>query len=44
MIHVLILSVVSFLFSENEMLPKGFLKDLDNNKRDIYEFLDNGPK
>ena len=43
MIHVLILSLGSFLFSENEMLPKGFLKDLDNNKRDIYEFLDNGP-
>ena len=25
------------------MLPEGFLKDIDNKKRNIYEFIEDGP-
>ena len=43
MFRLIPIILISFILSENEMLPKGFLKDLDNNKRDIYEFIENGP-
>tara|TARA_B100000959_G_scaffold254603_1_gene286375 strand:+ start:341 stop:904 length:564 start_codon:yes stop_codon:yes gene_type:complete len=39
----LLIILFSFLLSEEDMLPKTILKDLDNDKRDIYEFLENGP-
>tara|TARA_Y100001970_G_scaffold176541_1_gene215152 strand:- start:3255 stop:3818 length:564 start_codon:yes stop_codon:yes gene_type:complete len=39
----LFIILFSLLLSEEDMLPNTFLKDLDNNKRDIYEFLENGP-
>ena len=43
MYNYIILFIFSFIFSENEMLPNHFLKDLDNNKRNIYEFIEEGP-
>ena len=33
----------SLIFSNESKLPQTFLKDLDNKKVDIYQFLDDGP-
>ena len=39
----LIIILFCFMLADDNMLPKAMLKDLDNNKRDIYEFLEDGP-
>tara|TARA_Y100000590_G_scaffold469920_1_gene660698 strand:+ start:946 stop:1515 length:570 start_codon:yes stop_codon:yes gene_type:complete len=41
--YFILIFISSFLFAEYEKLPQSFLKDLDNKKRDINEFFDNGP-
>ena len=31
------------MFADDNLLPKAMLKDLDNNKIDVYDFLQDGP-
>ncbi len=39
----LLVILLCFMFADDNLLPKAMLKDLDNNKIDVYDFLQDGP-
>ena len=41
--NYVIILLFAFIFSEYEKIPNHFLKDLDKKKRNVSEFIENGP-
>tara|TARA_B110000438_G_C15541132_1_gene532827 strand:+ start:125 stop:691 length:567 start_codon:yes stop_codon:yes gene_type:complete len=41
--NLIIILFFTLIFSEYEKIPNHFLKDLNKNKRNIHEYIENGP-